>query len=165
MTTTQAVQTSLALLQKLPFFARGGKVVLYKNGTDSLHVSVFARKRIFFSPVWPTVHTCLLKTVTENVSFKNRSRERKFLRRRFAVLMWMGENKEFEKTIACTSRCWIPVNVHAPIKDCTEPFFTHYCVFVWTRIFGTRKKVSVFRQIRILYIQANGRKMKKKTTV
>ena len=87
----------------------------------------------------------------------------------------MGENKGFVKTITCTSRCWIPVNVHAPIKDCTEPFFIHYCVFVWTsendkkkernvwtRSFGRRKKVSVFKQlrtiIRILYIQTNGKK-------
>ena len=47
MTTTQAVQTSLTSLQKWKC-ARGGIVVLYKNGTDSLHVSVFVRKRIFF---------------------------------------------------------------------------------------------------------------------
>lgn len=46
--------------------------------------------------------------------------------------MWMGENKGFVKTVACTSQCWIPVNAHAPVKDCTEPFFIHYCVFVWT---------------------------------
>lgn len=87
----------------------------------------------------------------------------------------MGENKGFVKTITSTSRCWRPVNVHAPIKDCTEPFFIHYCVFVWTsendkkkerkvwtRSFGRRKKVSVFKQlrtiIRILYIQTNGKK-------
>ena len=43
----------------------------------------------------------------------------------------MGENKGFVKTVACTSQCWIPVNAHAPVKDCTEPFFFHYCVFVW----------------------------------
>ena len=52
----------------------------------------------------------------------------------------MGENKGFVKTITCMSRCWIPVNVHAPIKDCTEPFFIHYCVFVWTSENDKKKK-------------------------
>ena len=106
--------------------ARGGKVVLYKNGTDSLHVSVFVRKRSFFLQFGlPSTHihwkrspkTCLLKTV-EN-----------------AVLLYSSgwvKTKFFVKTITCTSRCWIPVNVNAPIKDCTEPLFIHYCVFVWT---------------------------------
>ena len=55
----------------------------------------------------------------------------------------MGENKGFVKTITCTSRCWIPVNLHAPIKDCTEPFFIHYCVFVWTSENDKKKTLHV----------------------
>ena len=35
------------------------------------HVSVFVRKRRLFSPVWPTVHTFPVETVSENASFKN----------------------------------------------------------------------------------------------
>ena len=30
--------------------------------------------------------------------------------------------------------------MHAPIKDCTEPFFIHYCVFVWTSENDKKKK-------------------------
>ena len=37
---------------------------------QSLHVSVFVWKRIFFSPVLPTVHMYPVKTVTENGSFQ-----------------------------------------------------------------------------------------------
>ena len=124
MTTTQAVQTSLTSLQKWKC-ARGGKVVLYKNGTYSLHVSVFVRKRSFFLQFGlPSTHIHWKRS--PKTCLKNR------WKRRFAVLKWMGENKVFVKTITCTSRCWIPVNVNAPIKDCTEPLFIHYCVFVWT---------------------------------
>ena len=170
-TTTQAVRTSLTFLQKWPFFARGDKVVLYKNGTDSLHVFVLLKNGDFF---------LRFGLPSTRIHWKRSPKaylleREKFWKRRFAVLMWMGQNKGFVKTITCTSRCWIPVNVHAPIKDCTEPFFIHCCVFVWTsendkkkkrnvwtRSFGRRKKVSVFKQIRtiirILYIQTNGKK-------
>lgn len=112
MTTTQAVQTSLTSLQKWKC-ARGGIVVLYKNGTDSLHVSVFVRKRSFFLQFGlPSTHIHWKRS--PKTCLKNR------WKRRFAVLKWMGENKVFVKTITCTSRCWIPVNVNAPIKDCTD---------------------------------------------
>ena len=165
MTTTQAVQTSLTFLQKWPFFARGGKVVLYKDGADSLHVSVLLKNGDFFLRFGLPSTRIHWKRSPKTYFLKTALSREKFWKRRFAVLVWMGENKGFVKTITCTSRCWIPVNVHAPIKDGTEPFFIHYCVFVWTRIFGRRKKVSVFEQIRILYIQTNARKMKKKNGV
>ena len=32
--------------------------------------------------------------------------------------------------------------MHAPIKDCTEPFFIHYCVFVWTSENDKKKRTQ-----------------------
>ena len=37
------------------------------------HVSVFVQKQSFFSPVWPTVHTYPVTTVTENACFQTLS--------------------------------------------------------------------------------------------
>ena len=40
------------------------------------HVSVSVRKQIFFfPPVWPTVHTYLMKMVTDNASFQKLSQD------------------------------------------------------------------------------------------
>ena len=44
------------------------------------HESVFFFKRRFFSPVWPTVHSCPVKTVTENASFQKSSPELRVLK-------------------------------------------------------------------------------------
>ena len=94
-TTPQAVRTSLTFLQKWPFFARGDKVVLYKNGTDSLHVFVLLKNGDFF---------LRFGLPSTRIHWKRSPKaylleREKFWKRRFAVLMWMGENKGFVKTI------------------------------------------------------------------
>ena len=38
------------------------------------------------------------------------------------------DGRSFLKTN--TSRCWMPINAHPPIKD--DTVFSLYCVFVWT---------------------------------
>ena len=42
------------------------------------HVSVFVWKRIFFPPVWPTIHTYPVKTVNDNASVKKTPSIRSF---------------------------------------------------------------------------------------
>ena len=55
--------------------------------------TLYPRKRRYFSPVWSTVHTYSLKTVTENPSFQKRSPEWRLLKMpfcctRFKIATW-----------------------------------------------------------------------------
>ena len=90
----------------------------------------FCFKTEFFSSIWPIVHTYLLKTVTgENASFQKRSLEWRFLKRLFAVLVWMNYCK-MEVLENIISQFQIPVNAHASIKD--DTILSYYYFFVWT---------------------------------
>ena len=53
----------------------------------------------FSAPVWPTVHTHSVKTVTENASFQKRSLERRFLKTLLLVYVWTDENGDFSNTM------------------------------------------------------------------
>ena len=84
------------------------------------HVPVFVWKR----RNWTTVYTHPVKTLTKIAKmrhFKRALRSRDFWKGRFnAVLVWMAENATFNIELNCltiTSRCWMPVCAHAPIKD------------------------------------------------
>ena len=78
----------------------------------------------FFSSVWPTVHTYPVKTgYQKRIISKTLSSVEMF--DRLAVLSWEDKTKVFEND---TSRSWIPVNAHAPIKDGT----VYSWMLVWT---------------------------------
>ena len=67
--------------------------------------TLYPRKRKYFSPVWSTVHTYSLKTVTENASFQKRSPEWRLLKipfccTRFKIATWgRGFFEKGEKNI------------------------------------------------------------------
>ena len=53
----------------------------------------------FSAPVWPTVHTHSVKTVTENASFQKRSIERRFLKTLPTCLRADGRKRRFSNTM------------------------------------------------------------------
>ena len=83
------------------------------------HVPVFVWKR----RNWTTVYTYPVKTLTKIAKmrhFKTALQSGDFWKGRFnAVLVWMDENAALSNFnwLTITSRCWIPICAHAPIKD------------------------------------------------
>ena len=57
------------------------------------------QKRLFYSPVWPTINTYLVKTVTQNASFQKRSPEWRFLKTLASRLRLDGRNVRFWNTM------------------------------------------------------------------
>ena len=118
--------------------------------------AVFDWKWGFFSPVWPTVHTYPVKTVTRNASFQKRSPVWRCLNVLLYSFGWIKQR--FLKTI--TSQSWIPVNAHAPIKDRT----VYRCMLtdktnsktqrVDAEFWKTEEKISKFKQNRIRVVGA-----------
>ena len=72
------------------------------------HVSIFVWKRIYFSLVWPTVHTYLVKTVTENEPFQKRSPEWRFLKTPAFRLRVDGRKRRFLNTMMLYIICFQP---------------------------------------------------------
>ena len=121
----------------------------------------------FFSSLALTAYTYPVNTVNENVSFQNRSQERRFLETPFCCarlpaavreISPRSRKRSFLKTI--TSRSQIPRNAHSPIKDGTV-FKHHEIAFSlgWGKmlmkklqridadLFRSAIKSSVFKQI------------------
>ena len=68
------------------------------------------KKRIFFSPVCPTIHTYPVKTVTENASFPDVSQSGDFWKRhQTIVFVWTEENGGFRIRWCHTSYSACPV--------------------------------------------------------
>ena len=110
------------------------------------HVSIFVWKRRYFSLVWPTVHTYLVKTVTENASFQKRSPEWRFLKTPAFRLRVDGRKRRFLNTMMLYIICFQPdaFSITDAIVFC---FFFCFVLFFF---FGKRrKKNSVFKNILI----------------
>ena len=87
-----------------------------KNNTSRPHVSVFVRKSTYFYvPVWRTVHSYPVKTVTENATFQNSlSREKIFENTVLLYLFEWMKTEVFENdyvTVLDIS------NAHTPVED------------------------------------------------
>ena len=67
--------------------------VLHHQGPVHTYLFLFEWTDIIFSTVWPTVHTYLVKTVTENTSFQKRSPEWRFLKRPASSLSVNGRKR------------------------------------------------------------------------
>ena len=87
--------------------------------------------KIFFPLVWPIVHACQVKTVSENSSFQIALQSRNFRKRRLLDSCRWRKNEYVE---VLDPRSYpaheMRRNAHAPIKEGTA--FSHYCIFVWT---------------------------------
>ena len=87
-----------------------------KNNRSRPHVSVFVRKRTYFCvPVWRTVHSYPVKTVTENATFQNSLSREKIFENAVSLYLcgWM-KTELFENdyvTVLDIS------NAHAPVED------------------------------------------------
>ena len=86
--------------------------------------------KIFFPLVWPIVHACQVKTVSENASFQIALQSRNFRKRRLLDSCRWRKNEYVE---VLDPRSYpaheMRRNAHAPIKEGTT--FSHYCIFVW----------------------------------
>ena len=93
---------------------------------------VFENGDFFATLVWPIVHPCQVKTVSENACFQIALQSRNFRKRRLLDSCRCKWRKNEYVTVLD------PVypahemrrNAHAPIKEGTA--FSHYCIFVWT---------------------------------
>ena len=123
--------------------------------------------RYFFYPVWPTVYTYKVKTITEKVSFqKTLSRVKIFLKRRLFVYLSTDENGGFRirwchtwkihhfkfiiKNTSWHDACsiWYVVVFRSCSPFCMDPrkwleYAKCSCAFFWKR-----KKIFVFKNIR-----------------
>ena len=101
------------------------------------------RKRIFYSPVWPTINTYLVKTVTQNASFQKRSPEWRFLKT-LASRLRFGRTKpavfEYDDVIHHILLAWRMYRkwcyrISIVLAFSCERTKTIRIRYVWTRIF------------------------------
>ena len=104
-------------------------LLLFIRPVHTARIRLCLKMKIFFPLVWPIVHPCQVKTVSENASFQIALQSRNFRKRRLLDSCRWRKNEYVE---VLDPRSYpaheMRRNAHAPIKEGTT--FSHYCIVV-----------------------------------